>query len=148
MLWFYFNLCASNFPPCSISFILYFFFSLKKIIFSLPLIFFILMCSWKERLGILITLFVISLYCYTIYICLALPFFLGVVKYIKYFAQQIGIWRSKSKDSIYSHSIGKVLLVEFLGISRCSSQLTRTSPHSVRTVVMMRVMHLANSSGM
>ncbi|XP_053064537.1 transmembrane protein 65 isoform X2 [Acinonyx jubatus] len=32
------------------------------------------------------------------------------------------------------------------GISRCSSQLTRTSPHSVRTVVMMRVMHLANSS--
>ncbi|XP_046498123.1 transmembrane protein 65 [Equus quagga] len=32
------------------------------------------------------------------------------------------------------------------GISRCSSQLTRTSPHSVRTVVMMRVMQLANSS--
>ncbi|XP_074209125.1 transmembrane protein 65 isoform X1 [Camelus bactrianus] len=32
-----------------------------------------------------------------------------------------------------------------LGISRCSSQLTRT-PHSVRTVVMMRVMQLANSS--
>ncbi|XP_070337687.1 transmembrane protein 65 isoform X3 [Equus asinus] len=32
------------------------------------------------------------------------------------------------------------------GISRCSSQLTRTSPHSVRTIVMMRVMQLANSS--
>ncbi|XP_027416698.1 transmembrane protein 65 isoform X1 [Bos indicus] len=32
------------------------------------------------------------------------------------------------------------------GISRCSSQLTRTSPHSVRTVVMMRVMQLGNSS--
>ncbi|XP_030160350.1 transmembrane protein 65 isoform X3 [Lynx canadensis] len=62
-----------------------------------------------------------------------------------------------ARDFIYSlHSTERSCLLKELhrfesiaiaqGISRCSSQLTRTSPHSVRTVVMMRVMHLANSS--
>ncbi|XP_077703267.1 transmembrane protein 65 isoform X2 [Canis aureus] len=62
-----------------------------------------------------------------------------------------------ARDFIYSlHSTERSCLLKELhrfesiaiaqGISRCSSQLTRTSPHSVRTVVMMRVMQLANSS--
>ncbi|XP_031295445.2 transmembrane protein 65 isoform X1 [Camelus dromedarius] len=61
-----------------------------------------------------------------------------------------------ARDFIYSlHSTERSCLLKELhrfesiaiaqGISRCSSQLTRT-PHSVRTVVMMRVMQLANSS--
>ncbi|XP_047581120.1 transmembrane protein 65 isoform X3 [Lutra lutra] len=62
-----------------------------------------------------------------------------------------------ARDFIYSlHSTERSCLLKELhrfesiaiaqGISRCSSQLSRTSPHSVRTVVMMRVMQLANSS--
>ncbi|XP_027701279.1 transmembrane protein 65-like isoform X1 [Vombatus ursinus] len=62
-----------------------------------------------------------------------------------------------ARDFIYSlHSTERSCLLKELhrfesiaiaqGIPRSSSQLTRTSPHSVRTVVMMRVMQLTDSA--
>lgn len=123
------TLCASGFSPAVSPLLCIIFFSLsfRKSYFSLPSI--LIFCKYLERqirnIAYIIWFFSPSLLLHIMCLPSSYPFILGVVKYFKTFLCLVcrEFEEVKARTLYILIAIGKVLLVEFLGISGCSSQL-------------------------